>query len=151
MTQIYPDDSFTLHTDAYQINMIQTYWEQGIHNKHAVFEVFFRKMPFQNGYAVFAGLERVVNYINHLHFTATDIAYLRELGGYSDGFLDYLKNFKFDATIRAVREGDLVFNNEPLLQVEGPLATCQLIETALLNIINYQTLIATKAWLRCHE
>ena len=145
MTQIYPDDSFTLHTDAYQINMIQTYWEQGIHNKHAVFEVFFRKMPFRNGYAVFAGLERVVNYINHLHFTATDIAYLRELGGYSDGFLDYLANFKFDATIRAVREGDLVFNNEPLLQVEGPLATCQLIETALLNIINYQTLIATKA------
>ncbi|XKL30811.1 nicotinate phosphoribosyltransferase [Lactiplantibacillus plantarum] len=145
MTQIYPDDSFTLHTDAYQINMIQTYWEQGIHNKHAVFEVFFRKMPFQNGYAVFAGLERVVNYINHLHFTATDIAYLRELGGYSDGFLDYLANFKFDATIRAVREGDLVFNNEPLLQVEGLLATCQLIETALLNIINYQTLIATKA------
>ncbi|MBJ7525596.1 nicotinate phosphoribosyltransferase, partial [Lactobacillus sp. CRM56-2] len=103
------------------------------------------KMPFHNGYAVFAGLERVVNYINHLHFTATDIAYLRELGGYSDGFLDFLANFIFVARIRAVRVGDLVFNNEALLQVVGPLATCVFIETALLNIIYYQTLIASKA------
>lgn len=145
MTKIFPDDSLVLHTDAYQINMMETYWEKGIHNKHAVFEVFFRQMPFKNGYAVFAGLERVINYIQNLKFTDTDIEYLQEALDYPQGFLDYLRNFKFDATIRSAREGDVVFNNEPIMQVEGSLAACQLVETAILNIVNYQTLIATKA------
>ncbi|WPC18155.1 nicotinate phosphoribosyltransferase [Pediococcus inopinatus] len=145
MTKKYPDDSLTLHTDAYQINMIQTYWEQGIHNKNAVFEVFFRDMPFKNGYAIFAGLERVVKYIQNLHFTDSDIAYLKESEHYPDDFLAYLKDFKFKGTIRSAVEGDLVFNGEPIMQVEGPLADCQLVETAILNVVNYQTLIATKA------
>lgn len=145
MTKKYPDDSLTLHTDAYQINMIQTYWEQGIHNKNAVFEVFFRDMPFKNGYAIFAGLERVVKYIQNLHFTDFDIAYLKESEHYPDDFLAYLKDFKFKGTIRSAVEGDLVFNGEPIMQVEGPLADCQLVETAILNVVNYQTLIATKA------
>jgi len=145
MTKKYPDDSLTLHTDAYQINMIQTYWEQGIHNKNAVFEVFFRDKPFKNGYAIFAGLERVVKYIQNLHFTDSDIAYLKESEHYPDDFLAYLKDFKFKGTIRSAVEGDLVFNGEPIMQVEGPLADCQLVETAILNVVNYQTLIATKA------
>lgn len=145
MTNLYPDDSYTLHTDAYQINMIQTYFQQGIANKHAVFEVFFRDMPFHNGYAVYAGLEHVVHYIQKLHFSQTDIDYLREAENYPEEFLTYLKNFKFTGSIRSAVEGELVYAHEPILQVEGPLADCQLVETAILNILNYQTLIATKA------
>lgn len=142
---LYADDSLVLHTDLYQINMIQTYWAQGIADKNAVFEAYFRKNPFNNGYAVFAGLEKLVRYIQNLRFSETDIAYLRELGKYSEEFLEYLKNFKFTCTIRSHKEGEVVFANEPLVQVEGSLAQCQLIETALLNILNFQTLIATKA------
>ena len=138
---MYKDDSLTLHTDLYQINMMQVYFNQGIHNKKAVFEVFFRQLPFKNGFAVFAGLERIVNYLENLTFSETDIAYLKDLG-YPADFLDYLANLKLELTINSSLEGDLVFANEPIFQVEGPLAQCQLVETALLNIINYQTLIA---------
>ncbi|MDT6980005.1 nicotinate phosphoribosyltransferase [Levilactobacillus zymae] len=145
MTNLYPDDSYTLHTDAYQINMIQTYFEEGMAQKHTVFEVFFRDMPFHNGYAVYAGLEHVVHYIQNLHFSQTDIDYLREAEDYSEEFLTYLANFKFNGSIRSAVEGELVYAHEPILQVEGPLADCQLVETAILNILNYQTLIATKA------
>ena len=141
---MYTDDSLTLHTDLYQINMMQVYFEQGIHNKKAVFEAYFRKEPFANGYAVFAGLERLIHYLENLSFTASDIAYLEGLG-YPQDFLAYLKNLKLDLSIRSALEGDLVFANEPIVQVEGPLAQCQLVETALLNIINFQTLVATKA------
>lgn len=140
----YTDDSLTLHTDLYQINMMQVYFEQGIHNKHAVFELYFRKLPFENGFAVFAGLERIVSYLQQLTFSETDIAYLRE-EGYSEDFLAYLKDLRLELSVKSAREGDLVFANEPLVQVEGPLAQCQLVETALLNIVNFQTLIATKA------
>ncbi len=141
----YKDDSLMLHTDLYQINMLQVYWEQGIENRQAVFEAFFRNNPFKNGYAIFAGLERFVNYLNNLAFTEQDIAYLRSLEVYSEDFLTYLANLEFKLTIRSMREGELCFAQEPLVQVEGPLGQCQLVETALLNIINYQTLIATKA------
>ncbi|HGV8427074.1 TPA: nicotinate phosphoribosyltransferase, partial [Enterococcus faecium] len=139
------DDSLTLHTDLYQINMMQTYWELGRADLHAVFECYFREMPFNHGYAVFAGLERLVNYLENLTFNDSDIAYLRGLEVYPEGFLEYLQNFEFKATVRSAREGELVFANEPLIQVEGPLAHCQLVETALLNMVNFQTLIATKA------
>lgn len=141
---MYKDDSLTLHTDLYQINMMQVYFEQGIHNKRAVFEVYFRKEPFSNGYAVFAGLQRMVEYLEGLKFSETDIVYLEDLG-YPAEFIDYLKHFKLELTVRSAQEGDLVFANEPIVQVEGPLAQCQLVETALLNIVNFQTLIATKA------
>jgi len=124
--------------------MMQVYFDQGIHNKKAVFEVYFRQQPFKNGYAVFAGLERIVNYLENLRFSDSDIAYLESLG-YHGEFLDYLRNFKLELTVRSAQEGDLVFANEPIVQVEGPLAQCQLVETALLNIVNYQTLVATKA------
>lgn len=141
----YQDDSLMLHTDLYQINMLKTYWEKGIDQKRAVFEAYFRSNPFDNGYAIFAGLERIINYINRLEFTEDDLAYLRNLELYSEEFLSYLGSMKFELTIRAMREGEFCFANEPLIQVEGPLGQCQLVETALLNIINYQTLIATKA------
>ena len=141
---MFPDDSLTLHTDLYQINMMQVYFNQNIHNKRAVFEVFFRKNPFNNGYAVFAGLERIISYINNLTFSQSDLDYLESLGYHGD-FLDYLRNLKMSLSVRSAQEGDLVFANEPIVQVEGPLAQCQLVETALLNIVNFQTLIATKA------
>ena len=145
MNSIYKDDSLTLHTDLYQINMMKTYWETGVYEKKAIFEAYFRKLPFENGYAIFAGLERIVRYIEQLRFSKTDIDYLRELGHYPEEFLTYLENFEFKGSIRSAVEGELVFANEPLVQVEGTLAECQLIETALLNIVNFQTLIATKA------
>ncbi|HIC0195272.1 TPA: nicotinate phosphoribosyltransferase [Streptococcus agalactiae] len=141
---MYKDDSLTLHTDLYQINMMQVYFNKGIHNKRAVFEAYFRKVPFENGYAVFVGLERIVRYLENLSFSDSDLSYLEELG-YPEEFLDYLKNLKMELTVKSVKEGDLVFANEPLVQIEGPLAQCQLVETAILNIINYQTLVATKA------
>ncbi|MGX6962815.1 nicotinate phosphoribosyltransferase [Vagococcus xieshaowenii] len=145
MSYQYPDDSLVLHTDLYQINMMKTYWELGRADRHAVFECYFRDMPFDNGYAVFAGLERIVNYLKEFKFTEADLAYLRETQEYPEEFLTYLKEFKFSCDVRSMVEGEIVFNNEPLVQVEGPLAQCQLIETAILNIVNYQTLIATKA------
>lgn len=145
MTTNYPDDSYSLHTDFYQINMMKVYWEDGIADRKAVFEAYFRKMPFDAGFAVFAGLERVIRYIQTLTFTESDISYLRKNTDYPEAFLQYLKDFKFKGKIRSVLEGEIVFNNEPIIQVEAGLAECQLIETAVLNAINYQTLIATKA------
>lgn len=141
----YADDSLMLHTDLYQVNMAETYWRDGIADKKAVFELYFRKLPFDNGYAIFAGLERVLDFIRNFGFTDSDISYLKEMGGYSDDFLEYLRQLKFTGTIRSMKEGEVVFANEPLIQVEAPLAEAQLIETILLNTVNYQTLIATKA------
>jgi nicotinate phosphoribosyltransferase len=145
MKNAYQDDSFTLHTDLYQINMMETYWEDGVHNRKAVFDMYFRKLPFKNGFAIFAGLERVIEYINSLQFSESDVAFLREELGYGEDFLQYLSELRFTGNIRSMREGELVFANEPILRVEAPLGEAQLIETALLNIVNYQTLIATKA------
>ncbi|WP_110111816.1 nicotinate phosphoribosyltransferase [Bacillus sp. CGMCC 1.16541] len=137
-------DSLTLHTDLYQINMAETYWNDGFHNRKAVFDVSFRKLPFNNGYGVFAGLQHVIEYLKEFRFTDDDLAYLREQG-YRDEYLAFLKEIRFTGNIRSMKEGELVFANEPILQVEAPLVEAQLIETAILNIINYQTLIATKA------
>lgn len=145
MNQKYMDDSFALHTDLYQINMAETYWEDNMHNRRAVFELYFRKLPFGNGFAVFAGLEKIIEFIKGYRFTESDIEYLRNELGYSDDFLEYLKTIRFTGKIRAMKEGELVFGNEAILQVDAPLAEGQLIETAFLNIVNYQTLIATKA------
>ncbi len=140
----FEDDSFMLHTDLYQINMGQTYLEQGLADRTAVFDLYFREVPFGNGYAVFAGLERIIDFLENLHFTASDIEYLGSLG-YEEDFLNYLKDLRFTGKVRAVQEGELVFANMPLVQVEAPIIEAQLIETALLNIVNFQTLIATKA------
>ena len=120
-----------LHTDLYQINMGYAYFKDGIHERKSYFDVYFRKIPFGGGYAVFAGLEKVVEYLAGL--------------GYEDSYLQYLKQMKFTGSIRSVREGEIVFGNEPLIRVEAPLIQAQIIETAILNIVNYQILIATKA------
>ena len=145
MSTKYTDDSLMLHTDLYQLNMMETYWRDGVHNRRAVFDLFFRKLPFGNGYAVFAGLEKIIHYIENFGFTEGDIQYLREEGSFDDDFLAFLKDMKFTGSIRAMQEGEIVFANEPLVRVDAPLVEAQLIETALLNIVNYQTLIATKA------
>lgn len=141
----YPDDSIALHTDAYQLTMMQTYWQKGIANRHVVFEAFFRKMPFGNGYAVFAGLSHIIRYLNALHFSDSDIEYLKSTQQFDPEFIEYLRSFRFKGTLRSAVEGDLVYSHEPIIQVEGTLLECQLVETALLNIINYQIMIATKA------
>ncbi|MGK7379391.1 nicotinate phosphoribosyltransferase [Planococcus sp. 1R117A] len=145
MQKSYSDDSLALHTDLYQINMSESYWADGMHERKAVFELFFRKLPFGNGYAIFAGLERVLDYLRDFRFTESDLAYLQEEVGFKEDFIEYLRTVRFTGNVYSVLEGELVFQNEPLLRIEAPLVEAQLIETALLNIVNYQTLIATKA------
>ncbi|MCM3745266.1 nicotinate phosphoribosyltransferase [Sporosarcina luteola] len=145
MTSKYADDSLALHTDLYQINMMEAYWADGIHERKAVFELYFRNLPFGNGYAIFAGLERILDYLKDFHFSESDLTYLREELGYKEDFLSYLKDIRFTGDVYSMKEGELVFANEPILRVESTLAEAQLIETALLNIVNFQTLIATKA------
>lgn len=144
MTHPYADDSLTLHTDLYQINMAEAYWADGMHERKAVFELFFRKLPFGNGYAVFAGLKRILDFIREFHFTESDLAYLKDQG-YREDFLDYLKDLRFTGNIFSMQEGELAFPQAPLVRVEATLIEAQLIETALLNIVNFQTLIATKS------
>lgn len=121
MNHKYADDSLALHTDLYQINMAEIYWEDNIHDRKAVFEVFFRKLPFGNGYAVFDGLERIINYLQNFCFTESDLAYLRDELGYQEDFLAFLKDIKFTGTVRSMKEGELVFGNEPMLRIEAPL------------------------------
>jgi nicotinate phosphoribosyltransferase len=139
-------DNLTLHTDKYQINMMYAHWMQGSLDEKAVFEVYFRKLPFGNGYAVFAGLKRIVHYMQSLRFGEDEINYLRlQEENYKEDFLQELRHFRFTGNLHCVPEGTLVFANEPLIRVEARIFEAQLIETALLNFINFQTLIATKA------
>ncbi len=140
------NQNLTLHTDKYQINMMYAHWVQGTMNERVVFEAYFRKLPFGNGYAVFAGLERIVHYIRDLRFGDEEIAFLRkQVENYDEAFLEELRKFRFTGQLDAVPEGTIVFPNEPLIRVEARVFEAQLIETALLNFMNYQTLIATKA------
>lgn len=134
-----------LSTDLYQLTMLAGYLEEGMHQTPAVFDLFFRHPPFQGGYAVFAGLEPVLEYLENLRFGEGELAYLKRLGLFKTSFLDFLADFRFRGNVTAPAEGTVVFANEPLLTVEAPLAQAQLVETALLNIINFQTLVATKA------
>lgn len=138
-------DDMALHTDKYQINMMYGHWRKGRHNKTRAFDVFFRKLPFDGGYVMFAGLERIVQYISGLSFTADDIAYLAaQEENYDRGFLDELKNFRFTGSIWSAEEGTLVFPNEPIIRVEARNFENKLVETAILNFL-YQALVATKA------
>ncbi|WP_313893482.1 nicotinate phosphoribosyltransferase [Psychrobacillus sp.] len=145
MTKKYPDDGLALHTDLYQINMAESYWADNMHERKAVFELFFRKLPFGNGYGVFAGLERCIDYLRDFRFTDSDLDYLQNEVGYKEDFIDYLRTVRFTGDVYSMVEGELVFPNEPILRIESTLVEAQLVETALLNIVNYQTLIATKA------
>ncbi|MCP3772900.1 nicotinate phosphoribosyltransferase [Paenibacillus sp. MZ04-78.2] len=139
-------DNLTLHTDKYQINMMYAHWFNGSMDRKAVFEAYFRKLPFGNGYAVFAGLQRIVEYIQHLRFDEASIRYLAEQEeNYDPAFLEKLRQFRFTGSLWSVEEGSLVFPNEPLIRVEASVFEAQLLETAILNFMNYQTLVATKA------
>ncbi len=132
------------YTDQYQLAMAQVYFENGQKAHSAVFDYYFRKLPFEGGYAIFAGLEDLLEILENLRFSEEDLTYLKGQN-YSEGFLEYLKNFKFSGTIMAAKEGDILFPNRPILQVEANIIEAQLIETILLNLLNFQTLIATKA------
>lgn len=134
-----------LMTDLYEITMLAGYFREGMHETDAVFDLFFRTAPFKGNYAVFAGLQPALKYLEELRFTDGDIAYLESLGIFESTFLDFLADFRFRGKVVAPREGTLVFPNEPLLSVEGTLAEAQFVETALLNLVNFQTLAATKA------
>jgi len=135
-----------LHTDKYQINMMYAHWKHHTHHQTTVFDVYFRKLPFGNGFAVAAGLERVVRYIENLRFSDEDITFLsKQEENYDLAFLEELRQFKFHGDLYAAIEGTLIFPNEPILRVEASVFEAQIIETAILNFINFQTLIATKA------
>lgn len=144
-------DSLALLTDLYQLTMAYGYWQQGKAEQDSVFHLFYRRNPFAGGYAVAAGLQTVVEYLQGFRFTADDVAYLGQIPGndgksiFSPPFLDYLQELRLSVNVDAIPEGTIVFPHEPLLRITGPILQCQLLETALLNIVNFQTLIATKA------
>lgn len=142
---------YALLTDLYQITMAQGYWNSGKLDEEACFHMYFRDYPFKGGYAVACGMAQLAELVETFGFSEEDIAYLRTLqapgGGpmFDGAFLDYLADFELSCDIDAVREGTIVFPHEPVVRVTGPIMQCQLIETALLNCVNFQTLIATKA------
>lgn len=139
-------EQLSLHTDKYQLNMMYAHFVHGTHRRKAVFEAYFRKLPFGSGFAVFCGLERIVHYVKNLRFSEEEIAYLRtQEEQYDEAFLEELARFRFNGNLYAVPEGTLVFPNEPLIRVEATVFEAHLLETALLNFMNYQTLVATKA------
>jgi len=141
----------TLLTDMYQMTMSYGFWKQGLDKKESVFHLFFRKSPFEGGFSIAAGLELVVDFLENFHFSESDIEYLSSLKNldgsvlFDPKFFVYLRNLKFTCDVEAVPEGSVVFPYEPLLRIKGPLIQCQLLESPLLNLINFSTLIATKA------
>ncbi|MFZ2316135.1 MAG: nicotinate phosphoribosyltransferase [Gammaproteobacteria bacterium] len=140
-----------LLTDLYQFTMAYGYWQLGMHEQNANFHLFFRKNPFKGNYALSCGLGSVVEFLEKWRFESDQLDYLKGLKSpdeqplFSDAFLDYLANLKFSCDLEAVPEGTIVFPNIPLIRIQGPLLQCQLLETPLLNMINFQTLVATKA------
>jgi len=150
LPQIY-QHNLTLLTDLYQLTMANGYWKNDMHEHQAVFHLFFRKSPFNNEYAIAAGLAQAIDYLQNLRFEVDDIQYLASLKSdnnealFDEAFLNYLQRFKFDCDVDAVAEGTVIFPNQPLIRIKGNLIQAQLVETALLNILNFQTLIATKA------
>lgn len=139
------NDNLSLLCDFYELTMSNGYLKNGFYKKEVYFDLFFRKVPDNGGFAIVAGLEQVIEYINNLHFDESDIEYLRSKNLFDEDFLEYLKKFRFSGDIYAVPEGTPIFPNEPILTVKAPAIEAQLIETFLLLTINHQTLIATKA------
>ncbi len=137
--------NLTMMTDFYQLTMMYGYLKHGKKDNIGIFDLFFRENAALSSYAIMAGLEQVIEYLNELSFSDSDIDYLRSLNTFDEEFFDYLKGFRFTGDIYAIPEGTVVFPNEPLVRVKAPIMEAQLIETALLNLINHQTLIATKA------
>ncbi|MDO1445972.1 nicotinate phosphoribosyltransferase [Rhodocytophaga aerolata] len=144
-------NSLTLLTDLYQLTMAYGYWKSGMAGKEAVFNMFFRRNPFQGGYTIACGLAQVIEYLQDLRFAEDDLAYLATLRGndgqllFEPAFLEYLQELRFTCDIDAIPEGTVVFPQEPMLRIKGPILQCQLLETPILNMINFQSLIATKA------
>ncbi|MBA2655716.1 MAG: nicotinate phosphoribosyltransferase [Tatlockia sp.] len=132
------------YTDKYQLSMAQAYFLKGQRDHSAIFDYFFRKLPFGGGYAIFAGLDTLLEILENLRFDKTDLDYL-ESQGFNDEFLNYLKNFQFKGSIYSCNEGEVIFPTSPILTVEANIIEAQLIETLVLNVLNFQTLIATKA------
>lgn len=137
--------NLTMMTDLYQLTMMNGYLHHNMQNNRACFDLFYRKRGDIMAYAVAAGLEQAIEYVKNLRFTSADIDYLRSLSIFDEAFLKYLSKFRFTGQIYAVPEGTIIFPNEPIIRVIAPVMEAQLLETALLNIINHQTLIATKA------
>lgn len=142
--------NLTLLTDLYELTMMQGYFKHKDQNETVIFDAFYRTNPGDGGYAVSAGLEQVIQYIKELHFSEEDINYLAGLGLFEKDFLDYLSDFRFTGDIYAIPEGTVVFPREPLIKVIAPIMQAQLMETAILNLINHQSLIATKAARVCY-
>lgn len=138
-------ENLTLLTDFYELTMANGYFQENYQDVVGYFDIFFRKVPDEGGYAIFCGLEQMIDYVMNLHFDDSDIDYLRGLNIFSEGFLEYLRNFKFSGDIYAVPEGTLVFPYEPIITVRAKTIEAQLVETYLLLQFNHQTLIATKA------
>ena len=140
-----------LLTDLYQLTMAAGYWHSGRAETEAVFHLTFRTLPFGGGYAMAAGLEDVIAWVRAFRFETDDLEYLAKLKGngggrlFEPGFLEYLGGLRMSCDIDAIPEGTVVFPGEPLIRVRGPMVQAQLLETALLNLVNFQTLIATKA------
>lgn len=137
--------NLTLLTDLYELTMMQGYFKEKDANETVIFDAFYRSNPGGNGYAISAGLQQVIEYIENLHFGQEDVDYLRTTGLFEEDFLEYLLHFKFSGDIYAIPEGTVMFPREPMVKVIAPIMEAQLIETALLTIINHQSLISTKA------
>ena len=151
------DSSATLLTDLYQLTMAYGYWKSGVAERESAFHLFFRKNPFRGGYAVACGLAQAIEHLRGFRFRDDDLQYLATLTGndgarlFEDGFLGYLGDLRFSCNVDAIPEGTVVFAHEPLLRMTGPMLQCQLLETPLLTLINFQTLIATKAARICQS
>ncbi|MGL4772712.1 MAG: nicotinate phosphoribosyltransferase, partial [Clostridium sp.] len=139
------DRNLTMLVDFYELTMGNGYFNKGLQNQIAYFDMYFRRVPDGGGYCIMAGVQQLVEYLKSLKFTDKDIEYLESKNLFSEEFLNYLKNFKFECDVWAVPEGNPVFPNEPLVTVKGPVIQAQFIETMILLTINHQTLIATKA------
>ena len=142
--------NLTLLTDLYELTMMQGYFKNKNQNETVIFDAFYRNNPCDGGYAIAAGLEQVIDYIKNLRFSEEDIAYLASLKIFEKDFLDYLKDFRFTGDIYAIPEGSVMFPREPMIKVIAPIMEAQLVETAILNIMNHQSLIATKAARVCY-
>ncbi len=142
--------NLTLLTDLYEMTMMQGYFRNKDRNETVIFDAFYRNNPCGGGYAISAGLEQVIQYIKELHFDEEDISYLASLGIFERDFLDYLRDFRFSGDIYAIPEGTVMFPREPMVKVIAPIMEAQLMETAILNIVNHQSLIATKAARVCY-
>ena len=136
--------NLTLLTDLYELTMMQGYYDKQ-DNPTVIFDVFYRSNPYSSGYAIAAGLEQVIEYVKNLNFSYDDVDYLRSLHIFSEDFLQYLSGYHFTGSIYAIPEGSLIFPKEPILKVVAPIMEAQLVETAILNILNHQCLIATKS------